>query len=131
MQEITFEVPGEPKGKGRPRFARRGKFVHTYTPESTRNYEDLIKLCFMKVAHRWQKVMRPLSVQMSIEAVFVKAKSCKRNDHTTKPDADNLGKCAADALNGIAFDDDSQVNVLKITKAYGPAAKLVITLQSL
>ena len=35
-KSITFEVVGEPKGKGRPRFTRSG---HTYTPQATKDYE--------------------------------------------------------------------------------------------
>ena len=33
-----------------------------------------------------------------------------------KPDWDNLGKLACDALNGIAFKDDSQVDTGAVTK---------------
>jgi Holliday junction resolvase RusA-like endonuclease len=42
MLMITFRVDGTPVPKGRPRFARRGKFVSTYTDKSTLQYEDLI-----------------------------------------------------------------------------------------
>ena len=38
MTEIFILVPGEPVAKGRPRFAKRGAFVTTYTPEKTREY---------------------------------------------------------------------------------------------
>ena len=40
---VTFMVEGNPVGKGRPRFAKRGKFVSTYTPTKTRDYESIIK----------------------------------------------------------------------------------------
>ena len=40
---VTYLVEGNPIGKGRPRFAKRGKFVSTYTPTKTRDYESLIK----------------------------------------------------------------------------------------
>lgn len=36
-----------------------------------------------------------------------------------KPDWDNLGKLACDALNGIAFKDDSQVDMGAVTNARG------------
>ena len=39
-----FEVMGTPVAKGRPKFARRGNFVSTYTPEKTVNYENLVQL---------------------------------------------------------------------------------------
>jgi Holliday junction resolvase RusA-like endonuclease len=41
--QLHFMVEGTPIGKGRPKFARRGNFVSTYTPTKTRNYEDIIK----------------------------------------------------------------------------------------
>lgn len=39
---MNFVVPGEPVGKGRPKFARRGNFVTAYTPEKTASYENLV-----------------------------------------------------------------------------------------
>jgi Holliday junction resolvase RusA-like endonuclease len=39
-----FMVYGEPVGKGRPRFAKRGNFVSTYTPLKTKTYEDEIRM---------------------------------------------------------------------------------------
>ena len=40
---ITFKVDGDPVGKQRARYAKRGNFVQTYTPDKTRNYESSIK----------------------------------------------------------------------------------------
>lgn len=37
---------------------------------------------------------------------------------TTKPDIDNIVKTILDALNGIAFDDDSQIVRIRATKTY-------------
>ena len=44
---FTFEIVGEPQGKGRPRFSTRGGFVKTYTPEKTASYENFVKLCYL------------------------------------------------------------------------------------
>ena len=41
---LMYTVYGEPVGKGRPRFARRGNFVSTYTPQKTKSYEDEIRM---------------------------------------------------------------------------------------
>ena len=41
IAELT--IPGEPVGKGRPRFTKNG---HSFTPEKTVNYENLVKLTF-------------------------------------------------------------------------------------
>jgi len=39
---VTFMVEGTPVPKGRPRFARRGKFVSTYSPKNTVEYETKV-----------------------------------------------------------------------------------------
>jgi Holliday junction resolvase RusA-like endonuclease len=36
----------------------------------------------------------------------------------TKPDVDNLAKAILDALNGVAYEDDSQVYSLEVQKWY-------------
>lgn len=121
---ISFVVLGKPVGKGRPRFRNTGKFVQTYTPEATAVYENLVKLSFQQSGQH--KLEGPL--HMTIRAYFPipKQTSKKRAElmesgqvlHTSKPDADNVAKAICDALNGIAYDDDSQIVSLLVTKSY-------------
>ena len=40
--QVIFQVDGTPVPKGRPRFARRGKFVSTYSPKTTVDYESKV-----------------------------------------------------------------------------------------
>ena len=47
---------------------------------------------------------------------------------TKKPDIDNIGKVVMDALNKIAFDDDSQVIKLLVEKVYGEEPRVEITI---
>ena len=42
MNDIIITVPGEPRGKGRPRFTKRG---FTYTPKDTADYEQKVRFC--------------------------------------------------------------------------------------
>ena len=51
MREVQFTILGEPRGKGRPRFAKQGNFVKTYTPEETLNYEAYVKMCYIQAAN--------------------------------------------------------------------------------
>ena len=44
---IEFVIPGEPRGKGRPRFSKSG---HAYTPSETVAYEKLVRACWYKAA---------------------------------------------------------------------------------
>jgi len=43
MTEITLTIPGEPKGKQRPRWGKRG----IYSSKDTVNYETYIKELFV------------------------------------------------------------------------------------
>jgi Holliday junction resolvase RusA-like endonuclease len=113
---IIFTVPGKPTGKGRPRFASRGKYVTTYTPEKTANYENWIKVCFMKDYPDFKPLEEPL--RLTFIATFIKPKSNKMKFPTIKPDCDNLIKCM-DALNGIAFLDDKQIVSVLAEKKWG------------
>ena len=46
--QVKFTIQGEPKGKGRPRFAKQGKYVRTYTPDDTVYYENLVKMEYIR-----------------------------------------------------------------------------------
>ena len=43
MDEIKLVIYGEPVAQGRPRFARVGKYVHTYDPQKSKNYKQLVR----------------------------------------------------------------------------------------
>ena len=43
-----------------------------------------------------------------------------------RPDLDNVVKLVADALNGMAWTDDAYCQGLEASKAYGPAAQVVL-----
>ena len=115
---VRFTIPGKPCGKGRPRFAQRGRFVKTYTPEQTVNYENLVILEYQRSAKNF-RFEDNAALRVNITAYYPIPKSVsakKRADMiagairpTTKPDWDNIGKIVCDALNGIAYRDDSQI----------------------
>lgn len=48
--------------------------------------------------------------------------------HTVKPDWDNLGKGISDALNGVAWKDDSQVYWSNVRKTYGENPRTEVTI---
>jgi len=124
---ITFNVPGVPVGKGRPRFSTAGKFPRAYTPEKTARYENLVAMAAQDAME--QRAPTSGAVTVLIEAYFPVPKSWSKNNRdlalrdrispTTKPDADNLAKCICDAMNGIVYRDDSQVASLTVEKHYG------------
>ena len=122
----TFSVwiPGEPKGKARPRFDRRSG--RAYTPAATENAEAHARQCMMLQAGQ-PLLEGPLEVTM-LATVGIPASWSKRKQQearigilrpTGKPDLDNSCKLACDAGNGILWRDDSQIVSLIISKAYG------------
>ena len=133
---ITYVVYGEPVGKGRPRFAKRGSFVSTYTPQKTKTYEDEIRMMARAAMGSNELLDAPVTVAIyiraSIPASFSKQ---KRKDAlegilkpTKKPDIDNIAKCFLDAMNGIVYLDDKQVVNLHLTKVYAetPAVEIMV-----
>jgi Holliday junction resolvase RusA-like endonuclease len=50
---IWFRYDGEAVGKGRPRYARRGGYVQTYTPKKTKDFEEAIRAELDKCLTDW------------------------------------------------------------------------------
>lgn len=127
---IRFEVPGNPKGKARPRFAREGRGVRTYTPDSTVAYEHEIKLRAQIAGIRL--IDGPVMLHVvAVREIPASASAATRNalqgkPCDVKPDWDNIGKAVSDALNGVAYRDDSQVVHVTVEKRWGDEGKLII-----
>jgi len=131
---VTFQVDGTPVGKGRPKFARRGNFVSTYTPTKTRNYEDLIKDAAQKAMGSNEVLETPVTVAIYITVPIPQSYSKKRTEACLsgserpikKPDIDNVAKCFLDAMNEVVYKDDTQVLNLHIKKVYGTAGMVEV-----
>lgn len=132
--EISFVVMGKPVAKARPRL---NKFGYTYTPETTVNYENLVRYTFQSEFPNH----KPFEgyIEANITAIFDIPKSYSKkktkellethNNYNHKPDCDNLAKIILDSLNGIAYKDDAQVTILHINKEYGEQAKVIVELK--
>ena len=131
--QMNFTVEGTPIGKGRPKFARRGKFVSTYTPTKTRDYEDIIKVA-ARQAMTEKPLETPVAVFVYIVVPILTSYSKKRKADclagiekpTKKPDLDNVAKCFLDAMNAIVYQDDVQVVSLYVTKVYGTVGQVEV-----
>lgn len=137
MMTCDFEVEGKPTGKGRPRFKRMGNFVQTYTPEKTSEYEKLVRIRFQNAGG--QITDKP--VRVAVVAFFAPPKSTRKRDKAEmlanrilpmkKPDCDNIAKIILDALNKIAYIDDSQVIELVVKKRYSAEAKVTVHIEEI
>jgi Holliday junction resolvase RusA-like endonuclease len=131
---ISFTIPGEPQGKAR---ARTGKGF-AYTPEKTVLYENFIKIMYEKTkcAVFFNK---NIPLEMHIKAYYKIPKSTsliKYSDMhrgvirpTKKPDWDNVGKVVSDALNGIAYHDDTQIVRATVEKWYSDIPRVEIEIR--
>ena len=134
---MTIVIPGEPVGKQRPRVVRNGGVTRTYTPEKTASYENLVKVEYERQAHG-EHYPSGTPVSMKITACFAlnKGDSKRKRDYklrgvirpTKKPDIDNVIKVIADALNGLAYDDDSQIVTAKVYKVFGETPSVTVTI---
>lgn len=125
-------IPGEPKGKGRPRMnTRTGK---AYTPDDTVSYENLVKVCYQEQS----KLKYEGQIKAKIKAYYSIPKSTSKKKReqmllgdlmpTKKPDLDNVAKIVLDSLNKIAFDDDSQIVSLTVEKYYSETPRVEVYL---
>lgn len=131
---ITFIVPGQPQGKGRPRVGKVGQHARMYTPQKTVAYEGLIALACQQAMAGRPMLDGPVSAAIAIDCAVPASWSGKKQRAalagnlmpTTKPDADNVVKAVFDGLNGVAFKDDVQVVDLRVRKRYSatPAVRV-------
>ena len=131
---MEFRIPGKPQGKARHRLTRTG---HSYTPQKTVDYENLVKECYELANGEWFAI-EPL--QMEITAYYGIPKSTSKKDRermlsgelfpTKKPDADNIAKIICDALNKVAYKDDSQIIKLIVNKKYADEPKVIVEIEA-
>ena len=126
-ETISFTVPGQPVGKGRPRAFRMGKGVRMFTPEKTVSYENLVATAAQGAMRGQPPVEGAVAVNLDIRLMVPMSWSAKKRAQalegqihpTKKPDADNVTKAIFDAMNGIVWGDDVQVVRLSLCKRYG------------
>lgn len=100
---LTFHVPGNPRSWKR---AARGKGF-TFVDPTSAAYRNLVALS--AVAALPSGWIRGLRYFVAIEAAF---------PTRGRTDLDNIAKQACDALNGIVWDDDSQIDELHVKRLW-------------
>ena len=138
MSSVSFTVPGPPKGKARARTVRtKDGRTFSYTPDGTVLYENLIKTCY------YQTGVNPFDADEELRATIVayypitKSTSKKKRQQmlaglirpTKKPDLDNVIKSILDALNKVAYHDDTQIALVQAKKCYSAVEGLDVTVE--
>ncbi len=135
---LLIVVPGEPVGKGRPKFSTRGGYARAYTPKKTEAYEAEIRAAYYAQC-KGEFYEKGECLDVRIRAYFQIPKSAKKADKelmregkirpAKKPDIDNIMKICCDALNGVAFYDDCQVVSGGIRKMYSDDPRVEIEIK--
>ena len=130
-----FEIPGKIIGKGRPRLNSYTGAV--YTPTRTKDYENLVMQYFMIKYPKFKQLEGRLSVEFVSN--FDLPKSTKKQDKIImlenkinpikKPDIDNIVKIILDAMNEIAFKDDTQITKLNVEKKYSETESVFVKIE--
>lgn len=121
---IEIVIPGEPCAQGRPRFARRGKFVQAYDPPKSRNWKATAQQHMRYALAGAAPLHGPLHCE--VVAVFTcpssdwrKGKPQPRRWHAKRPDCENVVKAVLDSATGVVWLDDSQVSRVLAVKVIG------------
>lgn len=140
MKRVYFRVPGKPQGK-----ARAGTFYSTsagkhmsMTPETTVLYENFIKDQYLQQADGLY-LEQGIPVSIRVVAKFLPPKSVSKKNRAEmlcgsikplkKPDMDNIVKVVADALNGVAYHDDTQIVSVSAKKIYAASEGLDVIVE--
>jgi Holliday junction resolvase RusA-like endonuclease len=119
VEVFRVTIPGEPVGAARPRFAKATGRTHKETKHRTWETRAIaaIRVAWVVGANGKLTERPPLDVGVELEVVSVHARpqaECRRKDSRGrtpmvrgKPDWDNIGKLASDALvqAGVLVDD--------------------------
>lgn len=134
---MVFEIVGVPVGKRRPKFSTIHGYAQAIKPKEDAIYENLVKLSFQSnKPQEYSLFEKPIKIK--IEAYFAIPKSFSKKkinmavegviNPQTKPDADNIAKIICDALNNVAYKDDTQIVELTVVKRYALEPKVKVTL---
>ena len=139
MNGLTFTVPGEPTGKERPKFSTINGHVRAITPKRTVSYENFVKLAYSQAYPGRVPFEKDVPLLVTIKAYFKMPASASKKKRqamlegrikpTKKPDCDNIAKSVLDALNGIAYYDDSQVVTVTVEKLYSETPRVEVEME--
>ena len=136
---LTFEIPGDPRGKGRPRFSSHNGVSRTYTDDKTAAYENLVTLAAQRAMEGRPPFEGPVAVQVAayfrIPASASKNREAAMLDYSELPlklpDLDNILKAVLDGLNQVAFADDKQVVWITAHKRYDRTPRVQVTIENI
>ena len=130
---ISFTVPGDPVAQPRHKVSIRGKKPVAYIPDDhpIHAYKEAVRLSARVAMAGLAPAEGPVLVTILFRFARPKShtKAARLDDnHTQKPDLDNLAKACLDALNGICWADDSQVCQIRASKAWRTEGQTIVVI---
>ena len=120
---MNFTIPGKPFGKARP---RKGKFG-VYNPRCNVEFEKRVSAAYVAaLGYTPEPTDKPIWLNIDCYYAIPKQTPKKKRElmlegkiqPMIKPDLDNVAKSIMDALNGLAYLDDKQIVLVRVSKAY-------------
>src|SRR5699024_7378870 len=131
---MKIVINHEPVPQLRPRATGMGKGIRMYDPKKVADYKRLVEY---EAKKQWagDVLTSPLHVTITIYRPIPKSETIKRKElmesqeilPVVRPDIDNYAKAPLDALNGIVWQDDSQIVRLVSEKFYSHEPRTEIT----
>lgn len=122
--EKRLTITIEPSPKERPRATVVGGHARIYTPKTTEAYEKKIRDAWIKAngstpmeGQLLAKIFYGFPIPKSMPKKKIPDMLARIIRPAVKPDLDNLDKAVMDALNKVAYKDDSQI-VAKVSKKH-------------
>lgn len=132
--EVNFTIDGKPQGKGRPRLS----YGRVKTPEQTVMYENYIKLLYRAQVKTYFE--GPIKIAINCFYPIAKSDNKKLKESklsgkvrpfNIKPDIDNVVKIICDALNKVAYNDDTQIVELIANKYFDNNPRVEVIIEEL
>lgn len=123
------------KAMGAVRMTQRGKFVSKQAIKYL-NYKSAIRISAQS-QYKGELIDTPIEVECrfyfkppkSYTKTKLKQITSKQMLYTKKPDVDNLFKGVTDALNGVIYNDDSQIVKATMYKEYSDEDRIVVEIR--
>ena len=127
---VRFSVPGEVRGKGRPRTTTISGHARMYTDARTASYENRVAVFAREALGSCRPFAAPVSLHLM--ARFVPPRSASKKMRAAmlagdvvpgkKPDLSNILKACEDGMNGIVYTDDALIVRIVADKRYAETA---------
>ena len=125
--KYVFDIAPVPQG--RPRFARRGKFVQTYDPPKSKRFKgDLARIAVKQANEQTFYAGKHVPIEVRLKFYIPMLESFSKAKYEMalsgylrppkRPDLDNYLKGTLDGLNGIFWHDDGQIVEIHAGKYY-------------